>query len=94
METTCIFCSTEEESIKHLFFECVFTQLFWINVEYMIFKFTKLKICLQYLLKIFFVIQKKKSVEQNLVINFIIMYGNIDIIFTYRNRQIINLTLY
>jgi len=27
METTCTFCNTEEESIKHLFFECAFTQL-------------------------------------------------------------------
>jgi len=60
METTYIFCSTEEELIKHLFFECVFTQLFWINVEYMIFKFTKLKICLVSVKYIFCYTKKKE----------------------------------
>ena len=73
METTCNFSNTEEESIKHLFFECVFSQLFWIDVEYLIFKFTKLKIQLSG--KDIFLLYKNKSVEQNFVVNLIIMYG-------------------
>jgi len=43
------------------------------DVEYLIFKFTKLKICLSG--KDIFLLYKNKSVEQNLVINLIIMYG-------------------
>jgi len=47
--------------------------LFWIDVEYILLKFTKLKICLSG--KDIFLLHKHKSVEQKLDINLIIMYG-------------------
>ncbi len=75
METTYIFCNLEEESIKHLFYDCIFTQMFWIDIEYLIFKFIKLKITLSG--KYIFLLYKNNNLdlEQNLVINLILMYG-------------------
>lgn len=66
--TTYVFFNLKEESIKHLFYEGVFTQSFWIDIKYLIFKFTKL-------VKDILLVCKNKSLEQNLVINLIIMYG-------------------
>ncbi len=75
METTCIFCNLEDESIKHLFYDCIFTQMFWIDIEYLIFKFIKLKMTLSG--KYIFLLYKNNNLdlEQNLVINLILMYG-------------------
>ncbi len=44
-----------------------------IDIEYLIFKFIKLKI--QFSGKYIFLVYKNKSLEQNLVINLIIMFG-------------------
>ncbi len=64
-----------EESIKHLFYDCVFTQMFWIDIEYLIFKFIKLKITFSG--KDIFLLYTNKSLEQNLVINVIIIVWEI-----------------
>ncbi len=63
MET--IFCNLEEESIKHVFYDCIFTQMFWIDIEYLIFKFIKLLSG-----KYIFLLYKNKNLclEQNFVI--------------------------
>ncbi len=42
-ETTYFFCNLKKESLKHTFYECVSTQIFWIDIECVIFQFTKLK---------------------------------------------------
>ncbi len=72
METTCIFCNLEEESIKHLFYDCTLTQMFWIDIEYLIFKCIKLKIWFSS--KDIFLLYKNKNLnlEQNLIVKLLI----------------------
>lgn len=37
IDVKCVFCNAEEETLKHLFFECQFSQIFWKKIENYIF---------------------------------------------------------
>ncbi len=65
-ETTCFFCNLKKESLKHAFYECVSTQMFWIEIECIRFQFTKLKSWLSGIDIV--LLYKNKSLEQNLLI--------------------------
>ena len=75
IDTDCVFCHLQEETVCHLFYECICVRLFWMDVEFYFKTLTGAAVVLDLKDIVFFYRNDVVDRERRFILNLFILLG-------------------
>lgn len=74
-DVRCDFCGTEKEDVVHLFFNCIYSKMFWIELEGLLYKCFGIKVYLFEKDVFFYFNREKLPPNETFVVNLLLIMG-------------------